>query len=145
MKKLVSTQLLAVFGTILVLLPFLGVFVTSFYRLLRIGKLNLDYLAPAEFFIVVLVGAILLIWAAAWAKKRLAQVLWTFGTALGLLILSQGIAVWTGLASGQTPGSGWQMILVSGMLIAYDLAILALGILGVLLVRDVRDQQPPIS
>ena len=46
-------------------------------------------------------------------------------------------AVVTGLADGSTKIGGWQWILVLGALILYALAVIEVGIGGILLLRDV--------
>jgi hypothetical protein len=55
---------------------------------------------------------------------------------LGLtgLLLSQGVAVWTGLAHGDTEPTGWPWITVLGLIILYDLAVVFLGIIGIRLI-----------
>jgi hypothetical protein len=67
------------------------------------------------------------------ARRRL--IAWALGAAVVLLVASQGLAVLTGLADGSTPTGGWQWALVLGMLIGFILAVIVLGIGGIMLLR----------
>jgi len=78
----------------------------------------------------------LLIWAALRARSRRRLIGWGLGIAVGSLVASQGLAVVTGLASGATPPTGWQMVLVLTILAVYSLTLVVIGIGGVLLVRE---------
>src|SRR5512137_1692582 len=135
-SKAILSKILAVFGTLLVWLPVAAPVFFSVVGLIDSGFFNFDYLMPAELFPLVLVGGILLLWAALRMHERRALIGWVLGAALVLLIASQGLAVATGLADGRIEPTGWQGALVLGMLIAYDLAVIVLGVAGILLVRD---------
>jgi hypothetical protein len=50
--------------------------------------------------------------------------------------LSMGLAVVTGLASGETEIGGWQSVLGFGFIALYILAVISLGVGGILLIRD---------
>ncbi|HEX3046130.1 MAG TPA: hypothetical protein VHY08_15350, partial [Bacillota bacterium] len=78
-KKDVFTKALAVAGTILVWLPILSTLVTSMAALIIDRVFRFDYLMPAEFFPVALVGAGLLLWAALWVHSRRALIGWGSG------------------------------------------------------------------
>lgn len=145
MKKLRLMRTLAISGTILVLVPVVFMLLTSIAHLVRAGILRMDYLIPAELFLVVAVGGGLLAWAALASKKRQKEILWLLGLAIVLLFAGQGFAMITGLATGKISPDGWQFSLVMGLFIAYDLAVAALGIVGVLLIRDIRTKQEVAS
>jgi hypothetical protein len=51
----------------------------------------------------------------------------------------------TGLASGEIEPGGWQWALVIGMILVYALAVVAIGVGGVLLLLDLarRPRLPP--
>jgi len=134
--KSTLTKILAIGGSILVWLPILAPIVFSIPFLIRSGQYRLDYLMPAELAFLVLIGAALLIWAAIRAHSRVRFFCWTFAAALILLFGSQGVAVLTGLASGRIEATGWQFVIVMGMMIAYDLTVVILGVGGILLIRD---------
>ena len=95
-----------------------------------------DYLMPAELFPAALVGGGLLMWAALRARSRRGIIGWGLGIAVGSLVGGQALAVATGLASGETEPTGWQWALVLASLGVYSLALVVIGVGGVLLLRD---------
>ncbi len=138
-KKDVFTKTLATAGTVLVWLPILApvllavtVSVRAHVSLLS----HLDYLMPAELFPVALVGGGLLLWAALRTRVRRRLVAGSLAGAVILLVGSQAVAVVTGLASGRTEPTGWQWALVLALLALFVLALIAMGVGGVLLLRD---------
>ena len=100
------------------------------------GMFRFDYLMPAELFPVALSGGGLLLWAALRARTRRKLIPWGLGCAVGLLVGGQGLAFATGLASGEIEPVGWWWALVLGAIISYALALVAIGVGGVLLLRD---------
>ena len=104
----------------------------------------MDYLIPAEIFPVVLVGGLLLLWAAIRARARLKLVIWGLVAAVVLLVGSQLVAVLTGLASGETEPAGWQWMLSLAGIIGYELCEVLLGVAGILLIRDLF-RKPVVS
>ena len=146
-KKSRFSWWLALRATILLWFPFAVLVVFSVSRLILTGSLMfngvlmVDYLIPAELFLVVAVGALLLLWAAIRAKKMLVEVI--IGCVLGLigLGLGQGMAVWTGLAHGDTEPTGWPWITVLGLIILYDLAVVFLAIVGTRLTISLGKKQ----
>jgi hypothetical protein len=135
-KKKRLSWWLALLATILLWFPIAAIVIISAVygimngSLMYNGIFMVDYLIPAELFLVVSVGALLLLWAAIRSKKMLIEVI--VGCVLGLigLGLGQGMAVWTGLAHGDTEPSGWPWITVLGLIILYDLAVVFLAIVG---------------
>jgi hypothetical protein len=95
-----------------------------------------DFLMPAELFLVILVGGLLLLWTAFRARSRRAIIGWGLGAAVVLLVGSQEVAVVTGLASGETELGTWQGSLVVGLFVFFLLAVVVIAVGGVLLVRD---------
>jgi hypothetical protein len=130
------TKILAIAGTLLVWLPLLAPIIFSTALFARAQMFRFDYLMPAELFPVALGGGLLLLWAAIRARSQRAVIGWGLGIAVGLLFGSQALAVVTGLASGETEATGWPWALVLGALIAYILALILVGVGGVLLLRD---------
>lgn len=132
------TKALAIVGTVLMLFPIVATVGTGVPRSIMTGRFMVDYLMPAELFPVVLVGGVLLLWAALRARARRALVAWGLGAAIGLLVLGQVLAVVTGLASGEaspeTAVLPWALVL--GSLGVYAAAIVEMGVAGVLLLRD---------
>ncbi len=127
------TKILAITGTILVAIPILAPIIFTIIRLMSTGNFQLDYLMPAEIGLLVLIGGGLLIWAAIRSRHYLKWISWSSGVALFLIISGQGLAIGTGLASGQVEPTGWQFSIVMASIIGYDLAVIALLIGGILL------------
>ena len=135
-KKDIFTKVLAIVGTVLVWIPVLAPVLFSTLGFISRRVFRFDYLMPAELFPVALVGGGLLLWAALRARSRRGLIGWGLGIAVGFLVGGQALAVVTGLASGATEPTGWRMALVLGSLGVYALALVVMGVGGVLLVRD---------
>jgi hypothetical protein len=133
--KNIPTRILAISGTVLVGLPVLAPIVFGVIHWFAAGRFLVDYLMPAELFPVVLVGGLLLVWAS--LRARLQQ--WLIGGALGasvlLLVGSQALAMVTGLDSAEGEEGVW-FVLVMGLLALFDGAVIAVGVGGALLLRD---------
>ncbi len=129
------TKILAIMGTVLVWVPILAPVLFSALMLIRAGIFRMDYLMPAELFPVAFAGGILLLWAAMRARAHQKLVGWSLAAAVACLVAGQGLAVVTGLASGETAPTGWQWALVIASLVIYTLALVAMGIGGILLLR----------
>ena len=128
-KKDTLSKILAILGTVLVWIPILAPFVLGFASLGMDGIYRLDYLMPAEMGILVFTGGAALLWAALRARCRRGIIAW----GLGIAAISMAVLAAFG---DVTPGSV-KWALVVGLLGAYSLASLALGVGGVLLCRDV--------
>lgn len=136
-RRSVLAQGLAIAGAVLTWFPIIAPVVLSVVRFAQTGRWMIDYLMPAELLPVALLGGVLLFWAAILAHSHRARIGWSLGAAVGLLILSMGLAVVTGLASGAAEASGWRLALVAGLLGGYIVALVVLGVSGVSLVRAV--------
>jgi hypothetical protein len=130
------TKALAVTGTVLVWLPLLAPLAFAVLFFFERASFGFDYLMPAELFLVVLLGSAVLFWAALRAHSYVRLVGGGFILAVIVLVAGQWIAVATGLASGETPPTGWRWGLVIGSLAIYWLGLIVVGTGGVLLVRD---------
>jgi hypothetical protein len=130
------TKILAIVGTALVWFPLLAPVLISLIFFAQEGEFRIDYLMPAELFPIALAGGLLLLWAAIRTRSQRGLIGWGLGIAIGLLVGGQALAVATGLASGATEATGWQWALVLGSIIAYILALITVGVGGVLLLRD---------
>jgi len=135
-KKGVLTKILAIVGTMLVWFPILAPVLLSVAVIIQERMFRFDYLMPAELFPATLVGGGLLIWAALRARSRRRLIGWGLGIAVGLLVGGQVLAVVTGLASGETEPAGWWWALVLASIVIYTLALVVIGVGGVLLLRD---------
>lgn len=143
-KKGLLTKILAIVGTVLVWFPILAPLLFSVALLIRENIFRLDYLMPAEFFPVALVGSMLLLWAALRARLRRKLIGWGLCIALGSLIGGQLIASVSGLASGEIEPVGWWWMLVLASLGIYTLGLAVIGVGGVLLLIDLfKPSQPP--
>ena len=145
-KKGVFTKILAIVGTALVWFPILAPIVLSVVVTIKARMFRFDFLMPAELFPAILVGGGLLFWAALRAHSRRKLIGWGLGIAAGLLVGGQALAVVTGLASGETEPTGWWWALVMASIVVYLLAVVAIGVGGVLLLRDLfRNPRSPIE
>jgi len=135
-KRGVLTKALAVVGTALVWFPIFATLTTSVVGTIADRVFRFDYLMPAELFPVAFVGGGLLMWAALRARSRRGLIGWGLGVVVGLLLGGQALAAVTGLASGETEPAGWFWALVVASLVIYSLALMEIGVAGVLLVRD---------
>ena len=135
-KKGILTKILAIVGTVLVWFPILAPILLSVAAITKERMFRFDYLMPAELFPATLVGGCLLIWAALRARSRRRLFGWGLGIAVGALVGGQALAVVTGLASGETEPVGWPWALVLASLAIYSLALVVMGVGGLLLLRD---------
>ena len=135
-KKGALTKILAIVGTVLVWFPILAPVLLSVAVIIRGRMFRFDYLMPAELFPATLVGGCLLIWAALRARSRRRLIGWGLGIAVGLLVGGQVLAVVTGLASGETEPAGLWWALVLASIVVYSLALVVIGVGGLLLLRD---------
>ena len=130
------TRIMAIAGTLLCGLPLLTPVIFSLIRLIAMRRFTFDYLLPMEFFPLVLAGGGLLVWAAYRGHTRLKLVGWSYAVAIAMLFGSQALAVATGLASGETEAAGLPWLLLLAAMGTYILAVLALTIGGVQLIKD---------
>ena len=134
-KKNVLTMILAIAGTVFVWLPILAPIFFSAVRFSQSRMFRFDYLMPAELFPAALIGGILLLWAALRARAYRRLIGWSLGISVVLLFAGQALAVVTGLASGETEAVGWPWALVVASLVIYILAVIAMAVGGILLLR----------
>jgi hypothetical protein len=136
---------LAISGTVLIWIPLLAPLFFGLLSWIFDGIFRLDYLMPAELFALVLVGGGLLLWAARRTGSYFGFFAWGLGIAVLALISSQATAVITGLASGETAIGGWQWVLVLTLLVVYIAAVAAIGVGGLLLLRQLFQAPLPRS
>jgi len=127
-KKDSLSKILAVVGTVLVWFPILAPLILGFISLGMDGVFRFDYLMPAELGILVFVGGATLIWGAMRTGYRRGIIFWGFGLATG------SIAVLMVLGD-VVPGS-LEWAIAIGLLVTYALAIMVMGVGGILLWRD---------
>jgi hypothetical protein len=135
-KKDVFTKILAILGTILMWLPVLAPIIFAVGFFIRTSMFRVDYLMPAELFPIAMLGGGMLLWASLRAHSRRGLIGWGLAVAVGMLFGGQALAVVTGLASGETKPTPLLMALVLVPIGIYVLALVAVGVGGILLVRD---------
>jgi len=134
--KGILAKILAISGTLLVWFPILVPVVLSVVRILQRRVFHFDYLLPAELFPMALIGGGLLLWAALLARSRIVLIGWSLAVTVGMLVGGQALAVATGLASGETEPAGLWWALVLASLAVYSLGLIAMGVGGILLLRN---------
>ncbi len=132
-------RILIILGTIFCWLPILFPVIFAATRFIIDQRLLFDYLLPAELFPMALLGGILLIVGAKKCRRYQKLINSCFTAALGSLILGQVYAVLSGLASGKVDPSGWPWLLVILSIVVYSVALVGLGIGGVLLINNKID------
>ena len=132
-------------GTVLIWLPLLAPLLFALGALLAGRGFLFDYLMPAEVFPVALAGGVLLLIAALRLRSHRGLIGWGLGVAVGMWFGFQWLAQLTGLASGETEMGGWQSALVLAGLAVYILALAAVGVGGVFLLRRLYRIGKPAS
>jgi hypothetical protein len=127
-KKDALSKIFAIVGTVLVWFPILAPIVLGFISLGTDGIYRFDYLMPAELGLLVFAGGVLLLWGAIRTRARGRIIAWGFGLAAG------SIAVL--MAFGDVVPGSLQWTIVIGLLVTYSLAIVVMGIGGLLLWKD---------
>jgi hypothetical protein len=128
-KKDVLSKILAIAGTVLVWFPILAPFVLGFVSLGMDGIYRFDFLMPAELGILVFAGGVLLIWGAFRTRVRQRIIAWGLGLAVGSIAILN--------AFGDVVPGSLEWGIAVGLLITYSLAIVDMGIGGLLLWKDV--------
>ena len=139
--KNILTKILGILGTALVLLPVLAPLFFGVLSFIGDGQFRFDYLMPAELGLFILAGAVMLLAASIWTHQYVKLIAWTMGIAVAAPVIGQLIASATGLASGETEPGGWEWALVLASLAILYVAVVALGVGGILM--DIRLFKPP--
>lgn len=136
-RKNYLDRTLAVVGVMLVGFPILAPLVLALISLFREGVFRLDYLMPMELIFFALLGGGMLLLAALHLRSRWRGLLaWALGVVFVAPSLAQGLAILSGIASGERQLAGWQMGLILAFVVFYSLALIAMLVGGVLLGRD---------
>jgi hypothetical protein len=133
----IFTKALAVAGALLVWYPIAATIMITVMVWIARRVFQIDFLLPAELAPAAFAGGGLLLWSALRARSRRALIGGGLALMLGMVVGGQVLAVVSGLASGATEPTDlvWSLLLTS--LVVYTLAIVEVGMAGVLLVRDV--------
>lgn len=132
------THILGWVGTVLVSLPIFAPILFTVLAFLHGGGLHFDYLMPAELFMFILTGGMVLIWAALRKQLYSKQLIWGVVAAIAALAGSQSLAVASGLASGAREASGVWWISVLALLGIYICACVWIWVHGVRLLRSLH-------
>lgn len=127
-KKNTLSKILSIVGTVLVWIPILAPVIFGFVSLIMDGIYRFDYLMPAELGILAFVGGALLLWGAIRAKSRKGIIAWALGIAAGSIFIMNTF--------GDVEPGSLRWAIVVGLLITYSLAIVLMGVGGILLWRD---------
>jgi hypothetical protein len=136
-RKTKLSRVLALVGTIMVWLPIAATLLTSLVGSIQSRRFLMDYLMPAELFLLVLIGGGLLAWSAFRVNALKLPILITLGIGIVMLIGSQGLATQTGLADGRIGMDSNWFIFVAVMLGIYTLTVIVLGIFGIRLLMKI--------
>ena len=128
----------AVIGTILVWLPILIMLITSIIGSISAQMFLMDYLLPAEFFFVELIGWVLLVAASLMTQVMKIPVLITAILTPAALIIAMLVASLSGLMSGAIEAEGFIWMLILGMIGVYDILVAVMGVLGIKLIVDIH-------
>lgn len=140
--KTVLAKVFAIAGTVLVWAPILFMLFTGVVGSILSKMLLMDYLLLAEWFFIVVAGLVLLFVSSLLGRTLAKWIGFTAAAGVIALALSMLLAQTTGLASGAIAAEGWPLILVMGLLILYNVLVLAAGILGILLIKALFRKKP---
>jgi hypothetical protein len=126
-KRDTLSKILTVLGTVLVWIPILAPLVFGFFSLSMDGVYRFDFLMPAELGILVFVGGVSLLWGAIRARSQQGIIAWGLGIAAGSIALL--------FALGDVEPGSLRWGIAIGLLVVYSLAIVVMGVGGVLLGR----------
>lgn len=129
-------KIMLVVGVILLGVPLLLPVVLGFFALAQSGRYIFDYLMPAELFVVVLTGAVLVLIAAILARRRVKITAWLVGVVVVTLAALFVIPQLTGLSCTTEGAAGAWIPVMHIILAVYWVAVLVLGVCGKLLLGD---------
>lgn len=140
--KAVLAKVFAIAGAVLVWAPILFMLLTGVVGSISSKMLLMDYLLLAEWFFIVVAGLVLLFVSSLLGRTLAKWIGFTAAAGVIALALSMLLAQTTGLASGAIAAEGWPLILVMGLLILYNVLVLAVGIFGILLIKALFRKKP---
>ncbi|MHB9002856.1 MAG: hypothetical protein ACYC6C_02160 [Coriobacteriia bacterium] len=135
MKRGPWVKALAVVGTALVIVPIAAAIASAIPVMAR-SDATFDWMTPAEFAPVALVGGVLLLGCALMSHDRKGLVITGNALSFGVLITGLVIARVSGLATGQREAEGLVWAVVTASVAVYVIGLLVLIAAGMLLTRD---------
>jgi hypothetical protein len=133
--KIILKKILAIAGTVIVLVPFAFMIITSIVGSIQMGMFRMDYLIPAEMAPLILLGALMIFWAALLSKYYLKLIISTMAAAVIFLVSSMAIASISGLASGAMEPRGLVWGIVVAALILYVITTAGIGVEGIFIIK----------
>ncbi|MAT45626.1 MAG: hypothetical protein CL609_25120 [Anaerolineaceae bacterium] len=127
-KKSSLSKVLAITGTVLVWIPIIAPFLLGFVSFMMDGIYRFDYLMPVEIGILAAVGGVLLLWGTIRTKSHRKIIAWGLGIMVGAIIIL--------FAVGDVEPGSLRWVFAIGLLITYSLAIIGIGLGGILLWKD---------
>jgi hypothetical protein len=127
-KKSSLSKVLAITGTVLVWIPIIAPFLLGFVSLIMDGIYRFDYLMPVEIGILAVIGGLLLLWGTLRMKLHRGIIAWGLGIMVGAIIIL--------FAVGDVEPGSLRWVFAIGLLITYSLAIIGIGLGGILLWKD---------
>ena len=137
-KSLSRLKVFTLIGDVLVFIPIGFTIIISIIGSTMEKKLLFDFLMPAELFLFVLIGSIVLLIASFLSKYYKKYIILNMIIMISSLFMSQFMAVITGLAHGDNEPVGWRLYLVMTFLILYILSVFFEFILGILLLKKIN-------
>lgn len=134
---------LAVVGTVFAWLPIVVTVALSLAGSIDTGTVQIDWLMPAAMFVFYGVGAAMLVLVAIGTHRRRRLVVGSVTAAVVTLFAAQGLALISGMASGQTEPTGWTWTLTLMLLAVHTVAVITTGVGGVRLSRDLLRARGP--
>jgi len=144
-KNSVLAKLFALIGTLLTAGPILFMIATGIVGSIMRKQLLMDYLIPAELFIAVLSGALLLLIAALIKHTCVKSIAWGFGITVAAFVATMLYTMLSGLASGDIEPNGMAFVFALVGIIAYDLAVAELGVAGIVLCSKLLTKKRSIA
>ena len=127
---------LAIVGTAFAWLPIVATVAFSLAESIGTGTFRIDWLMPAGMFVFYGVGAAMLVLVAIGTHRHRRLVVGSVVAAVVTLLAAQGLALVSGLASGQREPTGWAWALALVLLAGYTIAVIATGVAGLRLSRN---------
>lgn len=132
-KNSIFAKLFALIGTLLTAGSIVFMIATGIVGSIMRKQLLMDYLIPAELFPAVFSGVLLLLIVALITRTCVKSIAWGFGIAVVAFVATMLYTMFSGLAAGDIEPEGMAFVFALIGIIAYDLAVVELGIAGIVL------------
>ena len=140
--KTTLCKIFAISGAVLLWAPILFMFLTAIVGSIVSQTLLFDYLALAEFSMLVVTGLILLVLASILARVFRKWFVWGSVAALAALFGGLLFASASGLASGAIGPGGAAFAVVIAAIVVYNVLVVALAVLAIVMIKRLFVKQP---